>query len=145
MLLMLSLDIQYNFINFFYHQTSSGLEIFDLCIYLYLQKEYVKLMDVEEIRKILDTKKPEDIRKLVNKQDVQTENKLSIRELLWWAHILLIPVFLTFIFLSFNMMIDDASTSQMLFVVFLISFVLIIITSLKIIQNKNRQLQKPFL
>jgi len=145
MLLMLSLDIQYNFINFFYHQTSSGLEIFDLCIYLYLQKEYVKLMDVEEIRKILDTKKPEDIRKLVNKQDVQTENKLSMRGLLWWAQILLMPIFLTFTFLSFNMMIDDTASSQMLFVVFLISFVSIVITSLKIIQNKNRQLQKPFL
>ena len=102
-------------------------------------------MDVEEMRKILDTKKPEDIRKLVNKQDVQTENKLSMRGLLWWAQILLMPIFLTFTFLSFNMMIDDTASSQMLFVVFLISFVSIVITSLKIIQNKNRQLQKPFL
>ena len=102
-------------------------------------------MDVEELRKILDKKKPGDIRKLVNKQDVQTENKLSMRGLLWWAQILLMPIFLTFTFLSFDMMIDDASTSQMLFVVFLISFVSIAVVSLKVIQNKNRQFQKPFL
>jgi len=119
------------------------LEIFVLCIYLYLQKEYGKMMDVEEMRKILDTKKPEDIRKLVNKQNVKIENKSPMRELLWWAQILLMPIFLTFTFLAFNMMIDDSTASQMLFVVFLISFVLIVITSLKIIQNKNRYFQKP--
>ena len=100
-------------------------------------------MDVEELRKILDTKKPEEIRKLVNKQDVQTENKLSRKELFWWAQILLMPVFLTFIFLSFTMMIDDSTASQMLFVVFLISFVSIAVVSLRVIQNKSRYFQKP--
>ena len=99
-------------------------------------------MDVEEFRKILDTKKPEEIRTLMHKQDVQTENKLSRRELFWWTQILLMPVFLTFIFLAFNTMIDDAAASQMLFVVFLISFVSIAIISLKVIQNKSHHFQK---
>ena len=99
-------------------------------------------MDVEELRKILDTKRPEEIRKLINKQDVQTENKLSHKELLWWTQIILMPVFLTFIFLMFNMMIDDSTASQMLFVVFLISFVSIAVVSLRVIQNKSRYFQK---
>jgi hypothetical protein len=41
------------------------------------------------------------------------------------------------------MMIDDAAASQMLFVVFLISFISIIILSLKVIQNKSHHFQKP--
>ena len=94
-------------------------------------------MDVEEFRKIPDTKKPEEIRTLVNKQDVQTEKMLSRKEIFWWAQILLMPVFLTFIFLSFNMMIDDVAASQMLFVVFLISFVSIAVVSLRVIKNKS--------
>jgi len=100
-------------------------------------------MDVEEFRKILDTKKPEEILTLMHKQDVQTENKLPRRELFWWTQILLMPFFLTFIFLAFNMMIDDVAASQMLFVVFLISFVSIAIISLKVIQNKSHHFQKP--
>ena len=100
-------------------------------------------MDVEEFRKTLDTKKPEEIRTLMHKQDVQTENKLSRRELFWWTQILLMPVFLTFIFLAFNIMIDDAVASQMIFVVFLISFVSIAIVSFRAIQNKSHHFQKP--
>lgn len=99
-------------------------------------------MDVEELRKILDTKKPEEFRKLVSKQDVKTEKTLSKKEIFWRAQILLMPIFLTFIFLMFNMMIEDAAASQMLFFVFLISFVLIAVISFKVIQNKNRYFQK---
>jgi len=100
-------------------------------------------MDVEEFRKILDTKKPEEIRILMHKQDIQTENKLSKKEIFWWTQILLMPVFLIIIFLLFNMMTDDPAASQMLLVVFLISFISIVIMSLKIIQNKSRHFQKP--
>jgi len=100
-------------------------------------------MDVEEFRKILDTKKPKEILTLMHKQDVQTENKLPRREFFWWTQILLMPFFLTFIFLAFNMMIDDVAASQMLFVVFLISFVSIAIISLKVIQDKSHHFQKP--
>ena len=94
-------------------------------------------MDVEEFRKIPDTKKPEETRALMHKQDIQTENNLSKKGIFWWAQILLMPVFLTFIFLAFNMMIDDVAASQMLFVVFLISFVSIAVVSLRVIKNKS--------
>ena len=103
-------------------------------------------MDIEEIRKILDTKTPEEIRAYIKKQEVtqvvKPERNMQKNDFFRIVHLLLMPVFLTVIFLLFFLMTSDPSASQILLVVYVISFILLIILSIKMIQNKSRQVHK---
>jgi len=114
--------------------------------YLYFKNEYGIVMDIEEIRKILDTKTPEEIRAYIKKQEVtqvvKPERNMQKNDFFRIVHLLLMPVFLTVIFLLFFLMTSDPSASQILLVVYVISFILLIILSIKMIQNKSRQVHK---
>lgn len=98
-------------------------------------------MDIEEFRGILDKMKPEEIRRLIQKQNLRTKKMSSKRDIFRWIEIILMQIILTQIILGFYMLTDKATASQLLFAVFIESFALVIVVTSVVLQKKLNQFQ----